>query len=112
MPFPGRASKQHKRMLQQVFHQNAKASGRFLGTVSVHSIKVLPKFSVNPYYEPLVWLMIAISRVDNVIERISNHVYEQCKLIIFVNTSCVVSEYFINSSFVTTYSTILVENGS
>ena len=52
MPFVliiGGASKQHKRMLQI-----NKALGGFLVMVHVHSFRNLPKFPVDPYYEPLV----------------------------------------------------------
>ena len=56
------ASKQHKRMPQKVFHANIKALGCFLGMVCVRFIRGFPRFPVDPYYEPLAWFMIAITK--------------------------------------------------
>ena len=64
MPFLliiGRASKQYKRMPQKVFHQNTKVFGGFLAWFVCVLLRTLPKFPVDPYYEPLAWFMIILA---------------------------------------------------
>ena len=51
-------SKQHKRMLQEVFYQSLKGLNRFQSILCMCSIRDLTKLLVDLYYEPLSQLKI------------------------------------------------------
>ena len=54
----GHASKEHKRMEQKVLNQSLKGLVDFKAYFLCVALVILTKFSVNPYYEPLLRFMI------------------------------------------------------